>query len=279
MNLVRKLLLSFSLLLGVSGMRAQNCSGDFTWVVNGNTVGFLGTVTLNVNSITWSFGDSNYDYTNSSSTFHTYAQPGTYTVCILVMDTINNCSDSACHTIVIGNSTCTASFSTIDSAGYTYFINSSSLGQSGIYAWDFGDGNYSNDFSPSNMYQTGGYYQVCLIALDSMQNFCDSICMSIYVPVVGYAQLNNNLTDLQISPNPNHGFFSLNYTVTSANSVRFTIIDISGRVIDQQTVLLQAAGPHHQVFNTENYTSGVYFLRVESDGLFYNKRFIVAQHD
>lgn len=176
MKFVRNIIL-FIVLLTASGLKAQTCYGNYTWAVNGLTVSFSGTVSMNVNNITWYFGDSNYDISNQVGVQHTYAQAGTYTACIIVQDTVNNCFDSTCHTFTLG--ACQASFNYIDSLGYIFFINSSTLGSGGMYIWDFGDGNYDYTFSPSHSYGASGNYLVCLVAYDSLQNFCDSTCMTI----------------------------------------------------------------------------------------------------
>src|SRR6185503_16498711 len=91
--------------------------------------------------------------------------------------------DSLCTQINFGS--CNADFTSIDSMGYAFFVNTSTLGNGGVYYWDFGDGNYSTQYNPSHIYANPGTYLVCLTAYDSMQNFCDSTCH--------YVNINNTI--------------------------------------------------------------------------------------
>lgn len=82
-----------------------NCTASFIYTVNGNTVTFNNTSTpgLNTNSYFWTFGDGT-TATGINPT-HTYNTPGTYQVCLTVIGTNSNCTNSVCHTIVIGQNT------------------------------------------------------------------------------------------------------------------------------------------------------------------------------
>ncbi|MEK6615582.1 MAG: PKD domain-containing protein [Bacteroidota bacterium] len=82
-----------------------NLQAGFTFnSTNDPQVTFTNTST-NVNVIQsiygWNFGDGNYDV--QANTTHTYMYNGGYLVCLTVYDTINNCSDTYCDTLMIIN--------------------------------------------------------------------------------------------------------------------------------------------------------------------------------
>ncbi|MCB0583309.1 MAG: PKD domain-containing protein, partial [Phaeodactylibacter sp.] len=54
----------------------------------------------NVHHWLWGFGDG--ATSNVQNPFHTYAQPGIYTVCLLAQDTILGCNQAVCRDLGIG---------------------------------------------------------------------------------------------------------------------------------------------------------------------------------
>lgn len=273
MKLIRTL--SIFLLFSAVKLSAQ-CSGDFTWSANGSTVSFSGTVTMNVTLIAWDFGDGNYDYTNSITTSHTYASPGPYTACILVSDSIT-CADSTCHTVVVPTGGCNADFTWVDSLGYVFFINNSSLGNSGVYFWDFGDGNFSSQQNPSNVYTFPGLYTICLIAYDSNQNFCDSTCYLIQVnPNVGVNENTANITAVSLSPNPSDAAATVAFSMTEPGNALINVFDLTGREISKPLSMQLSSGRQQAVLYTEEFAPGIYIVLITVNGQSVKSRLVVT---
>jgi PKD repeat protein len=179
MKFVRNIVIAISLLFS-GNIGAQNCFGDFTWTVNGATVSFTATVSMNINFFYWSFGDSQYGSSQFNTIQHTYAQGGTYTVCLTVMDTTSNCVDSACHTVVIDS--CYGSFTYVVNGLTVNFSGNSSMPTSNTqYVWNFGDNVDAYVQNPSHTYTQAGWYTVCFAFYDQ-SNMCeDSLCQQVYV--------------------------------------------------------------------------------------------------
>lgn len=273
MKLIRTL--SMLLLLFTVKLSAQ-CSGNFTWSASGSTVTFMGTVTMNVTLIGWDFGDGNYDYTNSISTSHSYANPGSYTACILVSDSIT-CADSTCHSVVVPAGGCNADFTWVDSLGYVFFINGSSLGNSGVYFWDFGDGNYSNQANPSNVYAFPGLYMVCLTAYDSSQNFCDSTCYFLQVnPNTGLNENKTNITAVSLSPNPSDAAATVAFSMAEPGNALISVFDLTGREISSPFSMQLSSGKQQTVINTQEYAPGIYIVQVTVNGQSVKSRLVVT---
>jgi hypothetical protein len=273
MKMIRYLLLLL-VLLPASRLSAQ-CSGDYTWMVNGNQVTFNGTVSPAGSGIAWDFGDSNYDYSNSSTVTHTYATAGPHTACVIVIDSVNFCSDSTCHTFTTGG--CTADFTWVDSVGYVFFVSNSTLGNDGVYFWDFGDGNYSTQQYPSNNYAFNGLYQVCLTVYDSMQNICDSTCHFVMATTVAAAIEENTagITGLSFYPNPADASATFSFQLLQAGNVNIAVLDIYGREISNQQTRY-SSGKQQVTIATESFAAGAYIVQISMGGQSVQSRLIIA---
>jgi len=73
------------------------------------------------------------------------------------------------------NAPCTAEFSWYASGTVTIQFMNQSIGSSGPWYWDFGDGNTSNVSSPQHTYATGGTYNVSLTIGDSLSGCWDLV--------------------------------------------------------------------------------------------------------
>ena len=169
-----------------------NVHAAFTYTVSGNQVAFTNNSTgNNINSYSMNFGDGY----SSSSWYPTYqyAANSSYIVCLTVTDTISNCSDTFCDTIITGiNNPCHAGFTYSNNNGVVTFTNTSYTagGSTKYFNWYFGDNLFSQSTAsnPTYTYSSSGIYNVCLsfYAYDSINNYflcSDSICMQINVNI------------------------------------------------------------------------------------------------
>jgi len=161
-------LLSFTIILGSKNIQAQ-CIADF---IHDTTHALLPTqftdlsTTSNgvINSWEWDFGDG------GSSTLqhptHVYTTADTYTVCLIIETTLG-CSDTTCHSVLVGPQHPQASFVTVPVCeGDSMCFSDQSNAYGGVIAswlWYFGDGQSSTDQNPCHIYTTFGIYNVMLI--------------------------------------------------------------------------------------------------------------------
>lgn len=111
----------------------------------------------------WDYGDGSPLDTAYNPT-HTYASPGTYTVCTYVTGSCS--SDTACTTLIICPAPALASYSYVTTYPTVDFTDASQNAAS--YSWNFGDGSpLDNTANPSHTYSTFGTYQVCLTITDT----------------------------------------------------------------------------------------------------------------
>jgi len=126
------------------------------------------------------------------------------------------------------------------------------------YFWDFGDGATSDVKSPVHQYQRGGNYEVLLI----VQNDCgaDTIRKNITVTV---SATNNSVLEgkTSIQPNPNNGNYELIMSGFTPGTYQLWILDINGKVCDQQKLVLNEASSKF-ILSQEQLQPGTYILRI-----------------
>ena len=129
---------------------------------------------FNDSSFLWDFGDGTTLKAGPAAVVHSYATPGSYIVRLLLMDT-NYCNypDSSVLTLSVA-ALVKAQFVTPAAGCAPYnaqFQNTSVGGQQ--FQWDFGDGGFSSEASPSHLYPSPGTFTVKLHVVDS--NTCNIV--------------------------------------------------------------------------------------------------------
>ncbi|HRZ41406.1 MAG TPA: PKD domain-containing protein [Bacteroidales bacterium] len=179
---------------------AQGCNSAFLVSPNPNSlvVSFTDqsapSTGSNITSWLWSFGDSTISTQQNPS--HTYAQPGTYTVCLTITDGVS-CNHTSCQTIVVSNNPqggCTAGFTAVPVAGTTAvtFTNTSShLYMPAVYVatytWSFGDGTTLStlNYTPqTHAYPQTGTYVACITIVVTDIASTSVVCVDTFCTVV-----------------------------------------------------------------------------------------------
>jgi PKD repeat protein len=162
------------------------CEANFTYSINGNVVAFTNTSNTlgSVATYHWDFGD-NTDASTVNAT-HTYSQPGTYQVCLILITPNNVCRDTICKTIIIQGTVnrCEAAFTATPVANLRVEFSNTSYSanpNATSYVWSYGDGTTASGFAPDHIYSSAGTYTVCLYMFDQAANCRDTICKSVIV--------------------------------------------------------------------------------------------------
>lgn len=271
---MKTILLSAPFVIGAmfsGNLNAQNCNASFTYTISGNTVYFNNTSDSNTYVMSWMFGDNTTGMGDNPS--HTYSGPGTYTVCLAVMNFNQQFCDSTCQTITIsGNQNCVASFTYTMSGNTVNFTNTSTAGTF-VMGWYFGDSQTSFTNNPSHTYANPGTYNVCLIIMNQNQQFCDSTCQTIVVQPSSISEQFNGEA-ITIAPNPANDFINVNFAATGGNTT-IEILDIAGRVV--MTEQLNVAGSVFHTVNIQSIPSGAYYLRLSSGNMIGGKRILISK--
>ena len=182
------------------------CNAAFVSTVSGLNAAFTNSATGPgpITSYAWTFGDGGTSSLPNPT--HTYANGGSYTVCLTVSGVYNNTpfSCTSCDSIYVtgGGQPCQASFQSTQQGGNTVaFVSTSSApGPISGYNWTFGDGGTGTGAAPSHTYANPGWYIVCLTIYGQTAAgaFNCTTCDSVYVG-------NNN-------PTPCNAAFTYQYT-------------------------------------------------------------------
>jgi len=241
------------------------CNADFTSTDSAGNFSFVSSTTAGPGAqYMWDFGDGNYSA--QANPYHYYPNSGVYTVCLYVYDSLQNFCDSTCHTVTVQNSGgCTASFTSVDSLGYVFFVSSTTAGNGAMYYWDFGDGNYSSAQNPSHVYANPGMYTVCLTVYDSLQNFCDSVCYQVQASTTTVEE-SFLQSSFEVSPNPADGALTLSFMTTGAGKATIRFYDASGRMTSEETVAVHGAGQNKTEISTNTMAQGIYLVKIGVGG-------------
>jgi gliding motility-associated-like protein len=145
--------------------------------VNQN-VSFTNTSTNIVNTV-WNFGDGTSS--NLFSPVHSYTAAGTYTVTLTGTSSLYGCITSSTLVINVGNSPVTQISSDVNSGCNPLKVNFSNIStNTSSYSWNFGDGNTSNLFTPSHIFNNSGTFTVSLVVYNS-SGCSDTASMTINV--------------------------------------------------------------------------------------------------
>lgn len=136
----------------------------------------------------WDFGDGSATTTGQTSN-HIYTVPGTYTITLVITDTLG-CKDTATHDVFVDNPPFEA-FTMSDSiicVGEPVFFKDTLAPYVQSFSWDFGDGKRLDDIhNPSHSWDKQGNYTVWLIG-----NYliCPSDSVSKLISVDAYPVVN-----------------------------------------------------------------------------------------
>lgn len=170
-----------------------NLTAYFNWsatTANPLTVAFQNlTASLTAtDSVRWTFGDGTSSL--NVNAIHTYANAGTYTVCLRVKrnNTIGGtpCVSEICKTITVQSACNIAVNFTLhrDSTNprKVYFSNTTVIpAATAIVKWSFGDGSFATSWNAVHEYALPGTYRVCLTiqtAANCVKEKCETIVIA-----------------------------------------------------------------------------------------------------
>lgn len=142
------------------------------------------------------------------------------------------------------------------SEGANLLLNNNSTNSLTHY-WDFGDGNFSTQFSPSHSYTATGDYEVSLRAYNGicMSEKKDTIVIKQYRPVI--TSMDDVLKEGLILLNKGNNLFELNSSVFS-NKI-LSVLDLNGKLIMQKNFTEPSFD-----FNLNELEAGLYIINIYS---------------
>jgi len=180
------------------------------------------------NSFQWDLGDGTVFISGKSAFTHTYSNPGTYQVKMVLIDT-NFCNepDSIVKQIRISaNVKAQIKSPSQGCVPYSAFFENTSLGGQ-TFIWNFGDGSpLSNEVSPTHLYTSTGNYVVTLIAIDPATcNFSNTTTFNLRVEPVPQSGIDFN-------PNPVPTNEAVNFVNLSSGASRYKWLFGDGQFLE-----------------------------------------------
>lgn len=174
----------------------------------GNSVQFTNTSIIpagNTATYLWSFGETPIsDTSTAENPLHSYIADGNYSVSLIV-STGTNCSAISFVSVnalaaITGNQAIFTATVGSTCGNYVTTTNSST-GTNNQYLWNFGDGNTSNEVTPTHYYTTGGFKTITLTILNG----------------VGCATTSNKIVNISNNTGAN-GRVGVDFAITPTNS-------------------------------------------------------------
>jgi len=254
-----------------------------------------------------------YDWTIDGQTFttedveYTFPNPGTYLVELTVQMAGGIAYDASMEVTISETVECSANFfptaDSLSGSDGVVFVNAST-GDDLEYFWDFGDGNFSFEPYPLNVYDEFMDYTVCLTVFN---NFCaDTLCITLteellnsfegsgimvnpdnegnplkdvvntaktdgftfeVVPFpTGTLSNGEELTKLesQLYPNPSTGQVFMKLSSERNEAGTIRLHDMTGKVVYQRSANL-SSGENNFTFNLDHLAKGMYVFVFSSE--------------
>ncbi|MCD6017525.1 MAG: hypothetical protein K0S53_646 [Bacteroidetes bacterium] len=173
-------------------------------------------------------------------------------------------------------------------ADYTYTVTAGTVSVTGSgtgsgtpgYSWQWGDGSFlSVGQAASHTYTASGTYSVCLnlgYYTPPSTTCTASKCQTVAITLVGVNEYIKNLKNVNIRPNPASSYVVIDYSLTQESDLSISVIDITGKVIDQvESEKKSEVGDHSIRYNTKNLSAGIYFIRFKTENGIESKKLIV----
>jgi PKD repeat protein len=234
-----------------SYINTNSCAGSFS---------FTDLSTNNPTSWAWNFGDGGLSSIENPT--HMYTASGTYTVTLV---STNSFGSTVYYQVINVNSLSASINITGNYAAGNSLTFSSSYTTALSYSWNFGDGSSSGLQTPTHSYFSPGTYVVAL-------NLVTAACTvteydTITIGVTGISTISSAFNNVLVAPNPFSNSCVMKYTLTNNSSVSIDVLNVIGQtILPIKSLDNQAPGSYEMPIAIE--TPGVYFLRVEINGVF-----------
>jgi hypothetical protein len=135
--------------------------------------------------------------------------------------------------------------------------------------WDFGDGTSSQDTNPVHVYNTSGAYYVCLTACNTYA--CDSTCQLIQIEKVSSVTLAEATVQVLLWPNPVGEILNLR------SNMKLESISIFNETGSMVFLPKPIAWAGQISMDVSHLPSGIYFLKLQSEGKVWNGKFVKGE--
>jgi PKD repeat protein len=227
----------------------------------------------------WEFGSNGAMSTDENPVFN-FPANGSF----IVKLTVSNSFDSsfASKTVeVFATEKPAANFTfkqdtTNGSRKFNFTNTTDTKGYATTYKWDFGvAGATSTDENPTYTYAANGVYTVKLIASNSFLS--DTITKTINVIATAISEVKENITGLNIYPNPTQTEVNFNFNLNSSENVSIEIIDMNGRTVQMMPKTSMNAGNYTINGDASMLQQGIYFAKISTENSSLTQKLVIVK--
>lgn len=201
----------------------------------------------------------------------TVSAAGVYFVTVTNSDPCNGVGASS-STTVTALAAPTAAFTYNVPVVNQYGFTNTSTGAT-LYTWDFGDGNFSTNASPTHIYAASNTYTVTLIATGA--NGCTDTTTQVINFVSGVEEL-AAFGGMTVYPNPANTTVNLAISLNEVAEVSVIAYDMTGQIlINEQQNLMN--GQSTLQYNVTEWSNGIYFFQVTTGDVTNTVRVVIAK--
>jgi len=299
----------------------SSCQADFYAQDLGNNEAIFTNTSYPQTGATWfGFAEVDIDFGDGTNAFniggiinHTYANDGTYYVCVeeVESDSSGNilCTDTYCDSVTVTSGTmpCQADFYVVQdstvittqnpngtittSLGDAFFLYNLStptpLGMIQSWQWDMGDGGNgqyqmqtsSTTPDPIYVYDTNGVYNVCLTIVTTggqcTSTTCDSVDFSM---MQGQTAINevNTFEALKPYPNPASDKLTVNLISNTNGNLSIRLINMMGQTLSCENITIFNGAINHSL-DVSEIANGVYSVEVVLNGEKQHQRVVISR--
>lgn len=227
----------------------------------------------------WDFGDGGFSY--EQNPVHTYADTGSYVVCLTIEDSLGNCTNTYCEEVFTGFPPPPGGcenfffFEQTDSSTFIFtgeaYLNNGTTSSETTYFWDFGDGTTGTGQVITHYFQpnpVNDFYTVCLethTILPGGDSCTAYSCQEVWLTqptfgIIGYVILGNNM-------------------LADEGIVRLMAMDtLWQNVIEVESVMIDSGG-FYNFSNVSWINTSLYFVQAElTEGSLYYGDYLPTYH-
>lgn len=94
---------------------------------------------------------------------------------------------------------------------------------------------------------------------------------------VGIEEVTGSALSLNLFPNPATNVLTIEYNLLKPESISFSIMDVSGKVIEMSDNVKKGIGQQTTTVNTTHYTNGIYFIRMKIGEEYFTKKIVILK--
>jgi len=208
------------------------------------------------NTYNWTFIGGTPATSSEVNPVVSFDSPGTTTVLLEVLDEMGNLAASIEKQVSVVNSPAADFFYELIGKELIIFNNS---GNADRYVWKFGDGNNSQEESPTHIYETEGTYTIELTAF----NNCGGVTTSEVIAITATSLEDLGiLQNFKVQPNPFTSNTTISYQLNQKSAAsELVVMDVLGRIVERHPNLLL----NGRIEIGNNLQKGVYFAQLIID--------------